>query len=117
MLSKAGLGPDALECGAHWPYNDSAIKALAAAGHGLWADAEPAPGDALSEGSEGVGVFALQAGLTRLGYDCPPSGQFDAATRDIVTAFQRHWVQSRFDGVADGLTRARLMAVIRAAAA
>ena len=32
MLAKAGLGPDALECGAHWPYNDSAIKALAAAG-------------------------------------------------------------------------------------
>ncbi|HOB95875.1 MAG TPA: asparaginase [Aquabacterium sp.] len=32
MLAKAGLGPDALECGAHWPYNDGAIKALAAAG-------------------------------------------------------------------------------------
>lgn len=31
MLAKAGLGPDALECGAHWPYNDSAIKSLAAA--------------------------------------------------------------------------------------
>jgi len=57
----------------------------------------------------------LQAGLTRLGYDCAPSGRFDQATREVVTAFQRHWVQSRFDGVADGLTRARLMAVLRAA--
>jgi N-acetylmuramoyl-L-alanine amidase len=92
-------------------------KVLAAAGHGLWAEADPAPGDALAEGAEGVGVFALQAGLTRLGYDCAPSGQFDGATREVVMAFQRHWVQSRFDGVADGLTRARLMAVIRAAAA
>ena len=32
MLAKAGLDHTALECGTHWPYNDSAIKALAAAG-------------------------------------------------------------------------------------
>ena len=32
MLAKAGLDLAALECGAHWPYDDSAIKALAAAG-------------------------------------------------------------------------------------
>lgn len=90
-------------------------KRLAEAGHGIWAEAEPAPGDPLVEGAEGVGVFALQAGLTRLGYDCAPSGRFDQATREIVSAFQRHWVQSRWDGVADGLTRATLMAVLRAA--
>ncbi len=87
---------------------------LAEAGHGVWAEAEAAPGEPLAEGAEGVGVFALQAGLTRLGYDCAPTGKFDQVTRDTVTAFQRHWVQTRFDGVADGLTRARLMAVLRA---
>lgn len=91
-------------------------KRLAEAGHGLWAEAPPAPGDPLQEGDEGVGVFALQAGLTRLGYDCAPSGKFDHATQEVVMAFQRHWVQTRWDGIADGLTRARLMAVIRAAA-
>jgi L-asparaginase II len=32
MLAKAGLDLAALECGAHWPYADSAIKALAVAG-------------------------------------------------------------------------------------
>ena len=32
MLAKAGVDADALECGAHWPYHDGAIKALAAAG-------------------------------------------------------------------------------------
>jgi N-acetylmuramoyl-L-alanine amidase len=90
-------------------------KQLAQAGHGIWAEADPAPGDPLVEGAEGVGVFALQAGLTRLGYDCAPSGRFDPSTREIVSAFQRHWVQSRWDGVADGLTRATLMAVLRAA--
>ncbi len=32
MLAKAGVDVAALECGTHWPYNDGAIKALAAAG-------------------------------------------------------------------------------------
>ena len=32
MLAKAGLGPEALECGAHWPYHESSQRALAAAG-------------------------------------------------------------------------------------
>ena len=89
-------------------------KRLAEAGHGVWAEATSAPGEPLAEGAEGVGVFALQAGLTRLGYDCAPTGKFDQNTREVVTAFQRHWAQSRFDGIADGLTRARLMAVLRA---
>ena len=31
MLAKAGVDAAALECGAHWPYHDGAIKALAAA--------------------------------------------------------------------------------------
>ncbi len=32
MLAKAGVDAQALECGAHWPYHDGAIKAMAAAG-------------------------------------------------------------------------------------
>ncbi len=32
MLAKAGLNEHALECGAHWPYHDGSLKALAAAG-------------------------------------------------------------------------------------
>lgn len=90
-------------------------KRLAEAGHGLWVEPPPAPGLPLAEGATGAPVFAFQAGLTRLGYDCAPSGTFDAATREVVAAFQRHWVQSRFDGVADGLTRARLIALLRLA--
>jgi N-acetylmuramoyl-L-alanine amidase len=91
-------------------------KRLAEAGHGLWAEPAAAPGAPLAEGEEGAGVFALQAGLTRLGYDLPPSGKYDAATASVVRAFQRHWVQRRFDGVADGDTRARLVALLRLAA-
>jgi N-acetylmuramoyl-L-alanine amidase len=89
---------------------------LAEAGHGLWAEPAAAPGAPLAEGDEGAGVFALQAGLTRLGYDSPPSGAFDAATATIVRAFQRHWRPDHVDGVADGETRARLIAMLRMAA-
>ena len=62
-------------------------------------------------------MFALQAGLTRLGYDCAPSGKFDAATTAVVTAFQRHWRPALVDGIADGETRARLVGLLRAGAA
>lgn len=91
-------------------------KRLAQAGHGLWVEPDAAPGLPLSEGEEGAGVFALQAGLTRLGYDSAPSGKYDAGTTAIVRAFQRHWRQEKVDGVADGMTRARLIALLRAAA-
>jgi N-acetylmuramoyl-L-alanine amidase len=87
--------------------------ALAAAGHGLWVEPPASPGAPLGEGEEGTGVFALQAGLTRLGYDCAPSGRFDAHTTSIVTAFQRHWRPSKVDGLADGETRARLVGLLR----
>lgn len=89
---------------------------LAARGHGLWVEpASAPPGAPLQVGSEGVGVFALQAGLTRLGYDLPPSGRYEADTAAVVEAFQRHWRPARVDGAADGETRARLMALLRTA--
>jgi N-acetylmuramoyl-L-alanine amidase len=88
-------------------------KQLAKAGHGYFVEPEPAPGLPLSVGDEGPGVFLLQAGLTRLGYDCAPSGEFEERTATIVRAFQRHWRPMRVDGVADGETRARLMALLR----
>jgi N-acetylmuramoyl-L-alanine amidase len=70
----------------------------------------------VGEGEEGAAVFALQAGFTRLGYDLPPTGRFDTDTTAVVRAFQRHWRQERVDGVADGETRARLIALLRLAA-
>lgn len=91
-------------------------KRLAEAGHGLWAEAPAAPGQPVGEGEEGVAVFALQAGFTRLGYDLPPSGRFGAETSAVVRAFQRHWRPERVDGIADGETRARLIALLRLAA-
>ncbi|HEY2177361.1 MAG TPA: N-acetylmuramoyl-L-alanine amidase [Caulobacteraceae bacterium] len=92
-------------------------KTLAAAGHGLWAEPPPAPGDPLRVGAAGIGVLALRGALARLGYDVAATGPFDDDLALVVTAFQRHWVQSRCDGVADGETRARLMAILRLAGA
>ncbi|HEX7887312.1 MAG TPA: N-acetylmuramoyl-L-alanine amidase [Phenylobacterium sp.] len=91
-------------------------KRLAEAGHGLWAEAPAAPGKPIGEGEEGAAVFALQAGLTRVGYELPPSGKFDADTTAVLRAFQRHWRPERVDGIADGETRARLIALLRLAA-
>ncbi len=99
-----------IDPGERFPWAD-----LARRGHGLWVEPPPSPGAPLAEGEEGVGVFALQAGLTRLGYDAAPTGRFDGDTREIVEAFQRHWRPSQVDGVADGETRARLVALLRAA--
>ncbi len=90
-------------------------KRLAEHGHGLWVDVPPAPGEPMRLGEESTQVFALQAGFTRLGYDLPPSGKFDEATEQVVTAFQRHWRQDKVDGVADGATRAQLIALLRLA--
>lgn len=90
-------------------------KALAEAGHGLWAEVPAAPGLPVGEGEEGAAVFALQAGFSRLGYDLPPTGRFDADTAAVVRAFQRHWRPDRVDGIADGETRARLIALLRLA--
>ncbi|WP_204312738.1 peptidoglycan-binding domain-containing protein, partial [Escherichia coli] len=38
------------------------------------------------------------------GYDQPVTGRFDARTRAVVTAFQRHFRPARVDGVADAAT-------------
>jgi N-acetylmuramoyl-L-alanine amidase len=109
LLGHSDVAPDRKEDpGELFPW-----RRLAEAGHGLWVEPAAAPGPALAEGDEGPGVFAFQAGLTRLGYDSAPSGQYDANTATIVRAFQRHWRQERVDGVADGETRARLIALLR----
>ena len=112
ILGHSDVAPDRkVDPGERFPW-----KRLALDGHGLWAEPDAAPGAPLALGDEGAGVFALQAGLTRLGFDSAPSGQYDDHTETIVKAFQRHWRPEGVDGVADGETRARLVRLLRLAA-
>jgi len=79
---------------------------LARAGIGLWpgddaVQAEPAP-------EEPVTVRAMQARLAAFGYDCPQTGEADAATRIVMAAFQRRFRPARIDGQPDAECFARL---------
>lgn len=78
---------------------------LAAAGIGLWV--APAPivdGPALAPGDTGAEVAALQRALSGVGYSLAVNGSYDAATRDVVAAFQRHFRPALVDGRADAST-------------
>ena len=75
---------------------------LANSGVGHWVT--PAPivrGEGLKLGMISDSVRDLQQALARYGYGSPISGKFDAATAEVVTAFQRHFRPARVDGVAD----------------
>lgn len=89
---------------------------LARAGVGLWRpEAAGAPGArAFSEGDEGQPVRALQAMLALFGYGLQITGVYDAQTKAVVEAFQRHWRRSRVDGVADAGVIATLRDLIAA---
>ena len=39
--------------------------------------------------------------------------RIEADTTAVVRAFQRHWRPDKVDGIADGETRARLIALLR----
>ena len=55
-------------------------------------------------GDESDDVRGLQMALADFGYGCPVTGKFDEITRDVVTAFQRHFRTELIDGIADGST-------------
>jgi N-acetylmuramoyl-L-alanine amidase len=73
---------------------------------------KPAPlteeGPMLSPEDRGNDVIALQTSLREYGYCIAPNGIFDNATREVVTAFQRHFRPQRVDGICDASTRKTL---------
>ena len=84
-------------------------RLLADSGVGLWV--EPAPivrGVQTMLGQSGDDVLSLQKLLARFGYGVPLNGLYDAATMDVVTAFQRHFRPERIDGIADTSTLSTL---------
>lgn len=86
---------------------------LAERGIGLWIAPSPIGGGRfLQQGERGEPVEALQAMLALYGYGVPLTGEFDAATAEVVTAFQRHFRPERVDGVADQSTITTLYRLI-----
>ena len=59
----------------------------------------------------------LQTMLAKFGYAAELTGVYDEATRDIVTAFQRHYRPAQVDGVADRSTVETLRELLTASSA
>ena len=75
---------------------------LANSGVGHWVT--PAPvvrGETLMLGTISDEVLSLQQALAKYGYGVPLNGKYDAATMEVITAFQRHFRPARVDGIAD----------------
>ena len=86
---------------------------LANSGVGHWV--QPAPivrSETLKLGTVSNDVRDLQQALARYGYPVPKSGHYDAATMEVVTAFQRHFRPVRVDGIADHSTLITLQALL-----
>jgi N-acetylmuramoyl-L-alanine amidase len=87
---------------------------LSESGIGHWVRAAPLEleGTALKPGDRSDAVTRLQRTLRSYGYGLAETGVYDDATRDVVTAFQRHFRQAKVDGVADPSTLLTLRALI-----
>ena len=80
-------------------------KSLHEQGLGHWvAPRRLGGGQFLQLGDSGDAVEALQAMLALYGYGVDITGAFDAETKLVVSAFQRHFRPARVDGVADRST-------------
>jgi peptidoglycan hydrolase-like protein with peptidoglycan-binding domain len=55
-----------------------------------------------------VRVGELQRSLADYGYGLERTGDYDTATTEVVTAFQRHFRPAKVDGIADVSTLATL---------
>ena len=69
-------------------------------------------GSGLRPGDRGDAVTRLQRTLRSYGYGIAETTSYDDATREVVTAFQRHFRQARVDGIADPSTLLTLRALI-----
>jgi len=90
-------------------------RQLAQSGIGLWVEpAPPADTKILTLGDAGETVTALQKALIDYGYGLEETGRYDAATREVVAAFQRHFRPARVDGIVDTSTQETLRKLLAA---
>jgi N-acetylmuramoyl-L-alanine amidase len=88
-------------------------RLLSNSGVGLWVKpARMVRGPRLVVGASGEEVSDLQARLAAYGYGLPVTDEYDTATQQVVTAFQRHFRPARVDGEADESTSRTLEALL-----
>ncbi|MBC7282833.1 N-acetylmuramoyl-L-alanine amidase [Hoeflea sp.] len=86
-------------------------------GVGHWVEPLPVGGGRFfQEGDTGQPVEALQSMLALYGYGVRVDGSYDAETRSVIRAFQRHFRPARVDGVADSSTIGTLHKLLSALA-
>jgi N-acetylmuramoyl-L-alanine amidase len=89
-------------------------RTLYDSGVGNWV--KPAPlmdfGEALKPGDRGDAVTAAQKLFAEYGYWVQINGEYDAITRDVVTAFQRHFRPERVDGIFDPSSHSTLQELL-----
>jgi N-acetylmuramoyl-L-alanine amidase len=83
-------------------------KQLADAGLVTWPEPSRVAGRLAGYQQQLPDVLWFQLKLAQHGYAVPQTGQFDQATRNVLTVFQSKYRQARFDGVPDAETAAIL---------
>jgi N-acetylmuramoyl-L-alanine amidase len=103
VLAHSDVAPGRkIDPGELFPWDD-----LASHGVGRWPRSHT-PNSALppiGPNDRGDQVARLQGDLDRYGYGLEATGVFDERSQTVVSAFQRHFRRSRFDGVADSETQ------------
>ncbi len=106
VLAHSDIAPGRkIDPGELFPWDD-----FAAHGIGRWprAHLQQSSAQVINAGDKGDHVARLQGDLARYGYGIEVTGVFDERAQTVVSAFQRHFRRSNFDGVADGETQAIL---------
>jgi len=89
-------------------------RTLYDSGVGLWV--KPAPilefGQTLRPGDRSNAVATMQKLFGEYGYGIEVNSEYDMATRDVVTAFQRHFRPECVDGIFDVSTRSTLQELL-----
>jgi len=89
-------------------------RTLHDSGVGHWVKSAPIMdfGQTLRPGDRSNAVATMQKLLAEYGYGVEVNGEYDAATRDVVAAFQRHFRPERVDGIFDASTRSTLQELL-----
>jgi len=85
---------------------------LAAAGVGAWYDNADAAYYAAQFSVQPASLLAIQDALEVYGYGVQPSGTLDRRTRDVLCAFQSHFLPQQRSGTADAPTSSVLFALL-----